>query len=141
MGDTMKRLVPAVVLALPFLHQPATAQGRAPALDCRNGPQTELNECAATDFRTADAKVNAAYQAITRRLADDPARRSLVEAQRAWIRLRDAECAFDTNIYEGGSIRPMMFSECRRRMTEQRTADLNTYLSCNQDGCTVPPGR
>ena len=137
----MKRLVPAVLLALPVLHQPAAAQRRTPALDCRNGTQIELNECADADFRTADAKLNAAYRAITRRLTDDPARRSLVEAQRAWIRFRDAECAFDTNIYEGGSIRPLMFSVCLKRVTEQRTADLNDYLSCNRDGCTVPAAR
>ncbi len=137
----MKRLMPAVLLALPFLHQPAAAQGRAPALDCSNGPQIALNECAAADFRAADAKLNTAYRAITRRLTDDPARRSLVEAQRAWIRFRDAECDFDTKSSEGGSIRPLLFSECQKRLTEQRTADLNAYLSCNQDGCPVPPAR
>jgi uncharacterized protein YecT (DUF1311 family) len=137
----MKCLVPAVLLALPVLHQSAAAQARAPALDYGNGPQTALNECAAADFRAADARLNAAYRAITRRLTDDPARRSLVEAQRAWIRFRDAECEFDTKGYEGGSIRPMLFSECQERVTEQRTADLNAYLSCNRDGCAVPPTR
>ena len=136
----MKRLAPAVLLALPVLHQ-AAAQGRAPALDCSNGPQTVLNECADAGFRAADAKLNAAYRAVTRRLTEDSARPSLVEAQRAWIRFRDAECAFDTNVYEGGSIRPMLFSQCLTRVTDQRTADLNDYLSCNRDGCTVPPAR
>lgn len=100
----MMHLVPAVLLALLCLHRLGAAQGRAPALDCSSGPQSALNECAAADFRAADAQLNTAYQAITRRLTDTPARRSLVEAQRAWIRFRDAECEFDTKSSEGGSI-------------------------------------
>lgn len=137
----MLRLVLAALLTVLVPHQPAAAQARPPVLDCRNGPQTTLNECAAAEFRAADARLNAAYRKVTGRLTEESARRSLVEAQRAWIRFRDAECGFDTNVYEGGSIRPMMVSECLKRLTEQRTADLNTYLSCNQDGCAVPPAR
>lgn len=131
----------AVLLALLCLHQPVAAQDRAPALDCSNGPQSALNECAAAGFHAADAQLNTAYQAVTRRLTDTPARRSLVEAQRAWIRFRDAECEFDTRSSEGGSIRPLLFSGCQKRLTERRTADLNAYLSCNQDGCPVLPAR
>ena len=137
----MMHLVPAVLLALLCLHRLGAAQRRAPALDCSNGPQSALNECAAVDFRAADAQLNTAYQAITRRLTDTPARRSLVEAQRAWICFRDAECELDTKSSEGGSIRPLLFSECQRRLTKRRTADLNAYLSCNKDGCSVPPAR
>ena len=134
------RLLIAALVALPLLPQVAAAQARTPALDCQNGPQSALNECAGAAFRAADAQLNAVYRKLTARLAGGPGARSLVEAQRAWVRFRDAECELATSDNEGGSIRPMLTSACMESMTRRRTAALEEYMGCKRDGsCLAPP--
>lgn len=131
----MMRPVPTLLLLL-CLTPPAMAQ------ECGD-TQSEMNACADVIFRRADTELNATYRQITARLAQDgAARRALVEAQRAWITFRDAECAFTTIDNEGGSIRPMLRLGCATDLTRRRTADLKGYMACGQDGaCAAPPRR
>ena len=59
--------------------------------------QTGMNICAGADYKASDAKLNADYGEIVKRLSDDAdARKLLQESQRAWIAFRDAECKFST---------------------------------------------
>lgn len=57
------------------------------AADCAHPTtQTDINMCANTSFKAADAKLNAIYKQITDRLKDrHRVRQSLVTAQRAWL--------------------------------------------------------
>ena len=128
------RALPALLL-LSCLAQPAAAQ------DC-GVAQADMNACAGASFSRADADLNAAYRRITARLArDDAARRALTEAQRAWVRFRDAECAFATADSEGGSIRPMLTAGCMEALTRRRTADLEAHMACTGDGTCAAPLR
>lgn len=57
--------------------------------------------------------------------SQDPALQdSLLEAQRAWIGFRDAECALDYARWQGGSIRSIVFANCMMTMTPRRTLEL-----------------
>jgi len=131
-----------IALLAPFLLIQAAAAQRAilrNAPGCAGQTQADMNACAAESFRDADAGLNAAYRRITARLAGNPAGRSLVEAQRAWIRFRDAECDLATSTSEGGSIRPMLMSSCMERLTQQRTAELDGDRRCGaRDDCVAP---
>lgn len=124
----------AALLLLPAL--PAAARDCGP-----NATQMDLNDCAAEGMLRADAALNETYGRIMARLKPAPAAaQALRDAQRAWIRFRDGECDFATIDLAGGSIRPMMLTQCRQRMTEQRVTQLRRYLSC-QEGeldCPVP---
>ncbi len=134
-------LAPLFLLVPLLLPPAAVAQKAALKLQpgCDRPLQAEMNACAADAYAAADAELNAAYRRITARLANAPGRRSLVEAQRAWIRFRDAECDLATSHNEGGSIRPMMVSFCMERLTRQRTEELKGYMRCRaDDGCVAP---
>jgi uncharacterized protein YecT (DUF1311 family) len=134
----MRRKLPALCLVLLFQAAPAWS------LECDPSDETQmgLNMCAAAKFNAEDARLNTAYREIMKRLTDDAAgRQALQKAQRAWIGFRDAECAFSTAGTEGGSIHPMMVSQCLAAFTAARTEQLGGYLGCQEGdlSCPVPP--
>jgi uncharacterized protein YecT (DUF1311 family) len=125
-----------IVLALLLAAAPARAQSCGGA-----ATQADLDACAGAAVRKADAQLNAAYAQIVRRLAGHAAKKKLLTAaELAWIKLRDAECAFEASGVSGGSIYPMIVSNCIATMTEQRTNKLKTYLNCPEGdlACPVP---
>ena len=79
-----------LILAAPLLAGVARADDCANAMD-----QATMDECAGKDFDAADKKLNDAYKQIEGRLKDNAgSKKLLVDAQRAWVAFRDAECAF-----------------------------------------------
>lgn len=120
--------------------------GSALAADACDDPQDQMtmNECADKAFRAADAQLNASYREIVASLRDDPdGRQHLVAAQRAWVAFRDAECAFRASPEQGGSIYPLVHSDCLTALTDARIADFKEYLSCEEGdlACPVPAGQ
>ena len=115
-----------------------------PQWNCANPQaQQEMNFCAAEDFRRADAELNTAYRAAIAeaqqadreyRVLDDEAggrptgepgwEASLREAQRAWVKFRDAHCRLESFEARGGSMQPMLDAGCRATLTRARTAEL-----------------
>jgi len=74
--------------------------------------------------------MNVAYKRVVdglRALGVDP--KPLVPVQTAWISARDTTCAFEEALYEGGTIAPMIGSECVDRMTRARTLRLDAFLA------------
>ena len=49
---------------------------------------------------------------------------SLREAQRAWVTFRDAHCRLQSFEARGGSMQPMLLSQCKAYLTELRTEQL-----------------
>ena len=91
--------------------------------------QTDLDFCWANQAKQADDQLNATYATVTkglRALGVDPS--VLVPVQLAWIKTRDTTCSFEASLYDGGSIQPMMESECVDRMTRARTERLSGLL-------------
>jgi len=114
----------------------------AQADDCANAvTQGEMNQCAAQQYKAADKELNDLYKQITARLKDDPkAKQLLVKAQRAWIDFRDAECEFSASGVEGGSVYPLIHSDCITAQTKARVEAFKTYLKCKEGdlSCPVP---
>lgn len=97
--------------------------------DCNNPPtQTVMNLCAGLSYEKADRALNRAYQALVPNLAASR-RQKLTDAQLRWLKFRDTECAFAGSQVEGGSMQPMIVSGCKGHVTQQRTTDLEAYLS------------
>ncbi|MGE4481897.1 lysozyme inhibitor LprI family protein [Acidocella sp.] len=123
------------LLALPAAH----------AADCsRADTQMELDACAAAAFKADDATLNQLYARIEARLGGDAdKRKALVAAQRAWVAYRDAACKFAASGVEGGSIHPMIVTDCEDRLTKRRIQDFQAYLSCQEGdtACPVPQAR
>ena len=110
----------------------------AQAADCKsdNLSQTDMDVCAGEAFKAADAQLNARYKKIVGCPKD--AAEPLAEAQRAWIKFRDAECKFQGSAVEGGSAQPMVVAECLKTVTQQRSKDLNYYLTCEEGDLSCP---
>lgn len=94
----------------------------------KNQTQTEMNICAAEEYKKADEKLNAVYAKAIKILdetqQDKQQKALLIKAQKSWIKYRDLACDFETAGFEGGSIRPLLHATCLTRLTEQRTNDI-----------------
>jgi len=126
-----------LVLAAPLLA------GAARAADCANAQdQATMDQCAGKDFDAADKKLNEAYKQIQTRFKDDTAsKKLLVDAQRAWVAFRDSECKFQGGpIDMAGSVYPMVVTNCRTSLTNNRLKDFQGYLNCPEGelNCPVP---
>ena len=98
--------------------------------------QADLTRMAGEDFATADRAMNVQYRATMAAMkAQDAAaaryrqpgptyQRALLNAQRAWLAWRDAECLLAGYRLRGGSAQPMETAGCKARLTEERTAAL-----------------
>lgn len=92
--------------------------------------QAEINQCLGQDAKEADKKLNQTYQQLIKRYdAGSAERQKLVDAQLAWIKYRDATCAFSYTRFAGGSIAPSVYSNCIKRVTEQRITDFQNYMT------------
>ena len=120
----------SVAIASPFATSSAPAVSLlAQQPNCTNAQtQTDMNFCAGLSYENADRALNQSYQALTPQLSATR-RQKLTDAQLKWINFRNTECDFYGSEAEGGTMQPMLVSGCKDQITQQRTADLNTYLT------------
>jgi uncharacterized protein YecT (DUF1311 family) len=123
----MKRIVSAILLTLALLAA-APAQKQTQHDPCDDGQtQAEMNMCADKKFKAADAALNRVYNELASKV-DAMYRAKLKAAEVSWLKYRDDNCDYETALYEGGSMRPMVYSFCLERMTKARTAELREQL-------------
>ncbi|WP_296718674.1 lysozyme inhibitor LprI family protein [Erythrobacter sp.] len=128
-------------LILPLLLQ--SAEPPVPGWNCDDPQvQQEMNWCAARDFEVADERLNSQWKETAAAMkardasfveyAGDDTREgyfeSLLEAQRAWLRYRDAHCRLEGYYARGGSLEPLLVSTCKARLTRMRTDELRELI-------------
>lgn len=101
------------------------------------GSQVEINQCSEQKYQELDKKLNSNYDVLSACLkpsAEDHKR--LVQAQRAWLHFRDAECSLEVGKdVEGGTGYPDLVSDCKTKLTRSRLSELETLVKCVK---TVP---
>jgi uncharacterized protein YecT (DUF1311 family) len=115
-----------------------------PTLDCENAmTQADMNQCAFKDYQSADAELNAQWQKTSsvmksrdENFESEYDTRSgyfdtLLEAQRAWLGYRDAQCRSEGYVARGGSLEPLLVSSCMAHLTRLRTAELEELVENN----------
>lgn len=123
----MKRTAKALLLSLALVSA-APAQRQAEKHPCDDArTQADLNVCADKQSSAADAELNRVYGRLAAKL-DADARAKLKTAEVAWLKYRDANCEYEAYGFEGGTMRPMVFSLCLERVTKARTAELREQL-------------
>lgn len=98
----------------------------AAAVNC-SAPTTtvEINRCKADEMQQAEAKLVTYLQASLERNAGNPTVVERINAsQVAWEVYRDAHCSAVYEAWSGGSIRGVMYGECKLQLTRQRTYEL-----------------
>ena len=104
------------------------------AEDC-TAPQTNLQmqTCAEADFEKADKRLNIDYKAARKYMdsIDDNlpanlkgASDALLDAQRDWIKYRDAACFAEGFIVRGGREEPLIVTTCKTELTQERSKQL-----------------
>ncbi|NUN66813.1 DUF1311 domain-containing protein (plasmid) [Pseudanabaena biceps] len=88
-----------------------------------------MNVCAAQQAGDADRVLNQVYSQVIAKYKGTAQEDRLIDAQISWIKFRDLECTFAKKRFEGGSIAPMIYSDCLKRLTTQRTQGLKVYLT------------
>ena len=135
----------AFILLFPFLPHLVFTQPVPTQNPCDEKPisQRQMDDCAAFRYKQADAHLNKVYRKAVQYMTDDLARAqkkgderqikyeeaamaSLKEAERTWISYRDIQCKAAAHQYEGGSMAPIIYSQCLTTATEHRTADLKS---------------
>jgi uncharacterized protein YecT (DUF1311 family) len=106
--------------------------------------QQDSDACSANIAAKDDAALNRVYREVAKSFQDDsktnagdPAIQAtdstelqdLKAAEKAWIVYRDAECSFEAESYDGGSIQPMIESDCEAALTVQQTERLKSQLA------------
>ena len=90
-----------------------------------NGVTSEISNCITADTNIQDMRLNKAYRNLMNQEKSIPRKKKIQEAQRLWIKFRDANC----NSYadtEGGTLEDLAVRECYRKSTEQRAKELES---------------
>lgn len=104
-----------------------------PDLVCEeDDSQMAMNVCSFREFLRADIALNQTWDRVVvryRREDDDSALwQAVLNAQRAWLAFRDAQCGIWREYYKGGSIMPLVSNSCLTHLTEQRIEHLQDML-------------
>ena len=111
----------------------AAADARLKACIARDSSNDGIQTCTSVVQKIADARLNAVYGSWTDALkhpgpndAKDDAEilKRLVTAERAWIDLRDKDCALQSTSAFGGTAETTVFSDCRYTLTKARVSAL-----------------
>jgi uncharacterized protein YecT (DUF1311 family) len=126
---------PAFLLtALIFVYVPYAASAAeagsskqfSTCMDKSGGVTSTMIECMVTENKLQDSRLNKAYKALGTDLP--PARKTqLLEAQRTWIKFRDANCSF-YNDPDGGSSARVRANDCLMRATTERARELEALM-------------
>ncbi len=88
------------------------------------GPNSSETQCFLDEFHKQDKELNRVYREIEKALSPD--QNGLQASQRLWIQFRDANCASEKALYDGGSAAPMVHAACMEAVTRRRVAELHT---------------
>jgi uncharacterized protein YecT (DUF1311 family) len=95
---------------------------------CFGQSQLEMNIQSVKDYEKADARMTLLYKKVLKTFTEEASKKLFIEAQRVWIKYKEAHCKSVANGYEGGSIKPMIYSGCLTELTQQRSKQLEEYL-------------
>ena len=90
--------------------------------------QMEMNQQASTNYKKADAKMVLIYKKVQKETLSDIDKKLLLDAQRTWIKYKEAHCKSASASYAGGSIQPLIYFNCLTEITKERIKQLNIYL-------------
>lgn len=128
----VKRILTAVLIGVCFLSVKALPrrQNLSETSCGKYGTQAEANACARRDYEKAEAEMKGVYGQLVAELAGraGEGRRKLEKAQSLWVQYREATCESEASFYEGGTIRPAVYSGCLASVTRERAGRLRGFL-------------
>jgi uncharacterized protein YecT (DUF1311 family) len=94
-------------------------------IDKSGGVTSTMLDCIGSETKVQDARLNKAYKYVIATLS--PSRKTeLQEAQRAWIKFRDANCRFYLDP-DGGTMASVNSADCLMSTTANRAKELEAF--------------
>ncbi len=140
MGTTWTFVTATLLMAAPMA---VTAQQSDDTPQSCPDTRTQLgmNICAGEAFAEADQALNRlwpdavaemrrrdTYPQSDRREGRPTYYQALLRAQRTWIAWRDAQCVVEGYVARGGSMEPMLISQCLEQLTRDRIVQLTMLV-------------
>jgi uncharacterized protein YecT (DUF1311 family) len=86
----------------------------------------DMMDCIDAEIQRQDQRLNKVYKTLGIDLSDER-KTQLRDAQRAWIKFRDANCGFYRDP-DGGSLAGLLAADCMMRLTADRAQELADFL-------------
>jgi uncharacterized protein YecT (DUF1311 family) len=97
-------------------------------MDKSGGVTANMLDCIGAETKRQDARLNKVYKAVMAQL-DEGGKKRLVEAQRAWIKFRDADVSLYEDSTGGGTASTLTGADRYLMMTAQRASELEKFKS------------
>lgn len=118
-----------LVLSVLTLHCTPLSFAQTSEADCENAQTAvEMNACISARYENADERLNSLYNKLRAQL-DEEGQKHLRDAQRAWLKFRDAECLWAADEMRGGTGASLIRGACLADQTAIRADDLELYLN------------
>ena len=125
------------LIALMLSSTVLCAQQAATPNPCNEAPsQLQMDRCADYKFKLADARLKRVYEKLMQLMIsheDAPESeyhkktiQALKGSEATWLSYRDIQCKAAGQLYEGGSMAPMIYSQCLETITTQRVEALKS---------------
>jgi uncharacterized protein YecT (DUF1311 family) len=102
-----------------------------PCIEAPGGETTAgMKMCTNREIEAWDAQLNAEYQRLLGVLEGETAEK-IRGAQRAWITMRDGDCALSYTTFEGGTIAGVIACNCLLERTATRALQLHDLRTSN----------
>lgn len=78
--------------------------------DCYDGNQTEMNQCSYEEYLYCDSIMKLEYNILLNKFSEPDQkdiRESIINSQKAWEKSLNANAQYISELYHGGTIRPM----------------------------------
>ncbi|MCC6597329.1 MAG: DUF1311 domain-containing protein [Alphaproteobacteria bacterium] len=93
----------------------------------RNMTQTDLNICSGEEMKYTDQNLKETYQQALEKLEGDyflQKKEQFLSSQKEWEEYREAACKFENP--DEGSIAPLIYANCRIRLTQERVETIKS---------------
>jgi uncharacterized protein YecT (DUF1311 family) len=101
---------------------------------CDSGEYLPMLTCSRFQYTAADMELNDIYRQLMGQLTTKSARTKLANAEKAWVKFRNATCDYETDGNEGRFWSVYNFG-CLADVSKSRIVTLKKYLECKSPGC------
>ena len=120
-------IVLGLLLSTPALAAADSDMTKEYCMDKAKGVTPEMIDCISAEMARQDARLNASYKKLMAKLSAKR-KKTLLEAQRAWIKFRDLNCEFYYDP-DGGTAARLAGSDCFLQATADRAKELKNLTN------------
>jgi uncharacterized protein YecT (DUF1311 family) len=98
-----------------------------------------LEGCVEARLLARDRRVNQEVRLLFNLLTTKSQKRKYVTAEKVWLVSRTADCQSESNIYQGGTVAPVLYGECEVSEDQARSSMLHSYFYLLEQNTTNKP--